>query len=223
MPLKLERKVLERIVHEELAKFIAENLNEALPGRGTALDDVPDPEQAPEEQLPNSSPADEPVDVDEPEAPEIEAGEEPADDELEDDLAGSSGSEPGSLAAELEGKTIESISLDDDSKIMPGATEVVVTFRENPDALRLMVTKTGKLKIFYRGLHNDFSSPVEQIPGSEEEEDLGAEEMPGAPEDAIDASSEVPPEGPEELDDVPPLGDDDLAGPPEEELPPKKQ
>jgi hypothetical protein len=205
MPLKLKREQLERIVYEELTSYIARQLNEAPPGRGTVLDDdpdeIPDPENAPEEALPTSSPAPEVGDP----PPDQPAGEEPADDDLEADLAGEeSGAEPGTVAAELENKTIESISLEEDSKIMPGATEVVLTFQQTPDALRLLITKTGKVKIFFRGLHNDFGSPIEQIPG-EEEDELGAEEPP-------EGEEELPPE---ETEEMPPLGPNDM--PPEDE------
>lgn len=227
MSLKLKRNVLERIVQEELHRFIAEQLNEAPPSRGTVLDDeqtedeLPTPGGAPEEQLPTDSPAPEAGDEmgDLPDedtgGDELPTGEEPADDELEADVAGDedSGAEPGSVAAELEDKTIESVSMEEDSKIMPGAMEIVLTFRENPDALRLLVTKTGKVKIFYKGLHNDFSSPVEQIPGDEDTgEELGDEELPG--EDAMDLGGE---EGGDEFEDMPPMGDEDMPPPPDEE------
>jgi len=231
MSLKMKREVLERIVYEEFVRSIAEHLNEAPPGRGTILDDEPEDEipavgQGPEEALPTDSPAPEAGDEDpglalgSGEEPELPTGDEPADDDLEADLAGDdeSGAEPGTVAAELENKTIESISMEEDSKIMPGSTEIVVTFRENPDALRLLITKTGKVKIFYKGLHNDLNSPVEQIPGEEDEpdEDLGADEFPGeeVPVDSGDG---------EEMEDMPPLGDEDMPPPPppeeDEELP----
>ncbi len=203
MSLKIKRERLERIVYEELAVWTAQQLNEAPPGRSTALDDeVPDPDEAPEEPLPTTSPA--PEVGDEPE--ELPTGDEPADDDLEADLGGEeTGAEPGTVAAELEKKTVESVSMEEDSKIMPGATEVVFTFRETPDALRLLITKTGKVKVFYRGLHNDFGSPIEQIPGEEEEPEgeLGLEEPP---------AEELPPE---ETEEMPPLGPEDM--PPEED------
>lgn len=229
MSLKMKREILERIVYEEFINSIAEQLNEAPPGRGTVLDDEPEdelptPDAAPEEQLPGSSPAPEAGDEDpnmalgSGEEPELPTGDEPADDDLEADLAGDeeSGAEPGTVAAELENKTIESVSMEEDSKIMPGATEFVVTFRDSPDALRLLLTKSGKFKIFYKGLHNDLNSPVEQMPGEEEpDEDLGADELPGE-EVPVDAG------GDEELEDMPPLGDEDMPPPPppdeEEEL-----
>ena len=208
MSLKIKRDLFERIVLDELAKYLrAQALNEAPPGRGTVLDDeIPDPEEAPEEPLPTDSPAPEAGDQDsgDAEAPEeLPAGEEPTDDELDADLEDAeSNAEEGTVAADLEGKTIESIALEEDSKIMPGAMEVVVTFRESDDALRLLITKTGRVKIFYKGLHNGFDSPVEQIPGEEPEMDLGAEEEP---------------EGEEDLEEVPPLGPEDM--PPESEEP----
>jgi hypothetical protein len=212
MSLKIKRNVLERIVLEEFLSDIGRRLNEAPPGRGTVLDDepedeIPDPEAAPEEPLPTTSPA--PEVGDEPE--ELPTGDEPADDDLEADLAGDEegGAEPGTVAAELEEKTIESVSMEEDSKIMPGSTEVVITFRDSPDALRFLITKTGKVKIFYKGLHNDLNSPVEQIPGEEEpEEEMGGEEMPG---------EEVPVDAGEETEEMPPLGPEDM--PPEEEEP----
>lgn len=230
MALKLKREHLERIVVEELTRYIAEQLNEAPPGRGTVLDDEPSedemppsPEDAPPEQMPGDSPAPEAGgDLPLPDAAggeegagELPTGDEPADDDLEADVAGAeeSGAEPGTVAAELEGKTIESVSMEEDSKIMPGATEVVLSFHETPDALRLLITKTGKIKVFYKGLHNDFSSAVEQIPGESDEDDLGDEELPGGEEEL----------GDEEMEDMPPLGDEDMPPPPEdEELPPEE-
>lgn len=225
MSLKMKRDILERIVHEEFIRSIAEQLNEAPPSRGTVLDDEPEdelplPGDGPEEALPTDSPAPEAGDEDpnmalgSGEEPELPTGDEPADDDLEADLAGDeeSGAEPGTVAAELENKTIESVSMEEDSKIMPGATEFVITFRESPDALRLLLTKSGKFKIFYKGLHNDLNSPVEQMPGEEEEpeEDLGADELPGE-EVPVDAA------GDEELEDMPPLGDEDMPPPPPDE------
>jgi hypothetical protein len=221
MSLKLKRNVLERIVAEELTRFIAQQLNEALPGRGTVLDDEPSEDElppgssdAPEEQLPTDSPAPEAGDIggalpDEDGGGELPTGDEPADDDLEADVAGDeeSGAEPGSVAAELENKTIESVSMEEDSKIMPGATEIVLTFRENPDALRFLITKTGRIKIFYKGLHNDFASPVEQIPG---DEDTG-EELGLGDEDMGDDM------GDDDLEDMPPMGDEDMPPPPEED------
>lgn len=214
MALKLKREQLERIVYEELQRFVSEQfMNEAPPGAGTVLDDeIPEPGAGPEEQLPTDSPAPEAGDdMQFSDDEELPTGDEPADDDLEADLAGDdegSGAEPGTVGYELEEKAIESVAIDEDSKIMPGATEVVFTFRDSEDALRLLISKNGTLKIFYKGLHNDFTSPVEQIPGEDEpEEELGPDEFPDD-------------EGGEDLEDMPPLGPDDMGGeepPPDEE------
>lgn len=217
MPLRMKRGELERIVYEELERYITEQLTEAAPTRGTALDDEdklpPDPEQAPEEQLPGDTPVDEPADVAAGPSPdeELPTGEEPADDELDQDVSGDEDVGPGegTVAAELSGKTIESVTLDEESKILPGATEVVLTFREGEDALRLLVTKTGKFKIFYKGLHNSFDSPIEQLPGEEEPEELGGDEAPGEEGEAI------PPEE-EPGEELPPMGAEDMPPPDEE-------
>jgi hypothetical protein len=216
MALKLKREQLERIVYEELNRFLAEKfMNEAPPGAGTVLDDeIPDPDAAPEEQLPTDSPAPEAGDDISMPDEDLPTGEEPTDDDLEADLAGEDddGAEEGTVGYELKHKTIESATIEEDSKIMPGATEVVLTFADADDALRLLISKTGKVKIFYKGLHNDFTSPIEQIPGGDEpEQELG-------PEGDEFADLDAPPEGDEELEDMPPLGPDDMGGeePPEE-------
>ena len=225
MTIKIKREQLERIVVEELTRYLAEQLNEAPPSRGTVLDDEPEddlppPEEdiptagaAPEEQLPSTSPAPEAGD-DPGEPPELPGGEDEAEDDLDALEAGEeppSEEEEGTVAGELSGKTIENITVDEDSKVVPGATEVIFTFHESPDALRIMVTKTGKIKYFYRGLHNSLDSMVSPMP---------AEDAPEDPEDIGFGDEEEPIDEP--LDDVEPLGDEDMPLEPtedEEELP----
>ena len=211
MSIKIRREVLEQIVLEELTRYLAEQLHEAAPSQGTVLDDpqnkssesadqVPNPGASPEEPLPSDSPAPEASDQETP--PEQGAGE----DDVDDDLAAlDAGEEPpseeeeGTLAGELSGKTIQKISIDEDSKIIPGVTEIVMTFRESSDALRLLITKTGKVKYFYRGLHNALDSAVTPVP----DDDAPENEMPGE-------------EGEEETEDMSPLGAEDM--PPEPQL-----
>lgn len=224
MALKISRQLLEQIVLEELVLHLHEQLNEAPPGRGTVLDDeprdelpdedqVPSPGRAPEEPKPATSPA--PEAGDEPGEPaDLPAGEEEADADLDALEAGEeppSEEEEGTVAGELSGKTIENVTVDEDSKIMPGATEIVLTFRESPDALRLLITKTGRIKYFYRGLHNDLDAPVSPMPA----DDTPDEEMAD-----VTGDEEMAPEEP--LEDMPPLGDEDMPpeeGPPSEERP----
>ena len=176
MGLKLKRKQLERIVYEELSRYISEQLTEA-PAVPEMDDEVPAPEDAPEEAdlaQEEEPEGDEPTD----EPKELPMGSEPADDELEDEEGGDE--DKGTLAGELKGKTVSKVTLNDKSLMMPGATELVIGFREVSDALRVLLTKTGKVKFFYKGLHNNLNSPVEQIPGEETEEDdeLGATAPP---------------------------------------------
>jgi hypothetical protein len=227
MALKISKKLLEQIVHEELVMYLREQLNEAGPSRGTILDDepeeeappedhIPSPGEAPEEQLPKDSPAPEAGD-DLGEPVDLPAGEEESDIDLDALEAGEeppSEEEEGTVAGELSGKTIENITVDDESKIMPGAKEIVFTFRENPDALRLLLTKTGQVKYFYRGLHNDLDSAVSPVPA----DDSPDAEMTGDEEGFGDEEpNEAGPEGDDEFEDMPPLGSEDM--PPEEEPP----
>jgi hypothetical protein len=87
-------------------------------------------------------------------APEVPDEPDPADDDIEpDDKPAEDGG--GELNDELSGKTIQSLSLEPKSKLVAGAAEIVLTFNETTDPLRVIVTKTGAVKFFYRGsLHN---------------------------------------------------------------------
>lgn len=94
-----------------------------------------------------------------PEVEEVPDAEDPADDEIaaqagegDDDAL-----EPrsGKLADDLVGKTVQSVTMEPKSKLIPGSQEVVLTFNEITDPLRIIVAKNGKLSFFFRGsLHN---------------------------------------------------------------------
>lgn len=87
--------------------------------------------------------------------------EDPTDGEGEDDAeaidaAGDAGEDPsGAVNDEVSGKTIQSITIEPKSKVLPGAKEVVVSFNESTDALRVLVTATGQVKFFWRGQLHD--------------------------------------------------------------------
>jgi hypothetical protein len=196
--MKIDKKQLQRIVQEEFVRWSRAQLAES-PSHKPGIDlpdedDVPSPEGAPEEKLPQDSPAPEASD-DEPSLPDQDTG-------TEDDPAGEDEPEPGPISQDLQGKRIAGIEMSEKSEIMPGAAEIVFTFDETPDALRILVTKTGQIKYFYKGLHNDLG-PTGDAPEEPEGEPVEepAEEPPAPEED--------------ELDDVPPLGDEDM--PPEED------
>jgi hypothetical protein len=85
----------------------------------------------------------------------------PTDGEGEDDAdaidpEGDGGEEPsGAVNDELSGKTVQAITIEPKSKVLPGAKEVVITFNESTDALRILVTSTGTVKFFWRGQLHD--------------------------------------------------------------------
>jgi hypothetical protein len=227
--MKIKRETLERIVYEEFIRYLGESLNEAPKAEmGTAdelppeeeefpEDPVPDPENAPEEPTGMPELGDEPN--------EIPGGDEEADDELEKDVEGEDDDGPveGGIADQVQGKTIQSISMDPKSKMMPGATEIVLTFSDIPDALRILVTQTGRVKFFFRGLHNDLgdvtgfqgdadmkpdADEMEMDPATGEMPVPGEEEMPPIDADGEPLPTPEMPDDEEEFDEIP-LDDSD--------------
>lgn len=95
------------------------------------------------------------------EPPTQELPDDPADDELEkdaeDDAEGKDDEEQPTdrISSKITGKNIQSITAEPKSKIMPGAQEIVITFREIPDTFRIIITKSGKVAYYFRGLHNE--------------------------------------------------------------------
>jgi hypothetical protein len=85
---------------------------------------------------------------------EVPDEEDPADDEIEADVEDDE-SKPSGFSDELVGKTIQSVTREPKSKILPGAEEIVLTFNEITDPLRILVSKTGQVRFFFRNaLHN---------------------------------------------------------------------
>lgn len=81
-----------------------------------------------------------------------------ADRDHEDavDADGEGGEEPsGAVNSDLSGKTVQAISIEPESKILPGSKEIVVTFNESTDALRILVTATANVKFYWRGQLHD--------------------------------------------------------------------
>jgi hypothetical protein len=170
--MKINRAVLERIIDEELVRFLERQITEA-PQLGTVFDDVP------------------PEGPDLPGGPPMEADGEtvgdvdPMDAELDAEFAGEDPEVPGSVAGDIQGKTVSSIEHHDESESIPGAQEVVVSFDDTEDKLRIIVTPSGNVKYFWKGLHNDIGQagdvPPEEIENEESiesEEDLDTEALP---------------------------------------------
>ena len=100
--------------------------------------------------LPVGKEPDEPEEVPEEDPKASGEGEKGEEDEVEDadEVTG------GKIADSVQGKTVQSITMEPESKILPGAQEVTLTFREMPDPLKILVTKSGQVKFHFRGLHN---------------------------------------------------------------------
>lgn len=72
------------------------------------------------------------------------------------DKEGDGGDDPsGAVNNDLSGKTVQSLSIEAQSKILPGAKEVVLSFNETTDSLRILVTPTGQVKFSWRGQLHD--------------------------------------------------------------------
>jgi hypothetical protein len=83
-----------------------------------------------------------------PDGPSVD-GNSPDPDAVDQD--GDAGEDPsGAVSDELSGKTVQAISIEPKSKILPGSKEVVVTFNETTDSLRILVTGTGEVKFFWK-------------------------------------------------------------------------
>jgi hypothetical protein len=176
--MKIPRKMLERIIREELAGHIGGLLHEKE-GKHPEIEDAEGNTSDEDETKPASNkqpdntagkpagkkdaaPAPGKAPGDEEEKP---VGDEPADNDLEkqatgeegadeeDDEAGAEDTEK--VSDELVGKTIQSISANPKSKLMPGAMEIVLQFDQIPEPLKILVTKSGQVKYYFKGLHNE--------------------------------------------------------------------
>jgi len=174
--MKFPKGRIEQIIREELAAHLAGLLREKE-GEHPDLEDAEDggsadeTEPASNKQPDNTSgkpvgkadaqpavPGDDeekPLD-DEPADNDLEkqaVGDKGADDEEEDSEEGNEEQEK--LSDELVGKTIQSITANPKSKLMPGAMEIVVQFDQIPEPLKILVTKSGQVKYYFKGLHNE--------------------------------------------------------------------
>ena len=119
-------------------------------GPGGPETDIGSPDvsrSAPDGEDPNDDPAGPAVDGSQPD-PESE------EDALDTD--GDSGDEPsGAVNDEVSGKTVQAISIEPKSRVLPGAKEVIISFNESTDTLRILVTGTGLVNFFWRGQIHD--------------------------------------------------------------------
>jgi len=81
-----------------------------------------------------------------------ESGEQEKGDAEAIDSGGHAGEDPsGAINNEISGKTVQSITIEPKSKILPGSKEVTLTFGDTTDTLRILITPTGNVKFFWRG------------------------------------------------------------------------
>lgn len=150
------------IDRRQLAEIIAQEVREHLRGLVEGDDGEDPPRKKPLTVDAEKSPSPK---GDAPPGPSVRDGDgtdsdapddaDPSDDDALD-TDGDAGEEPsGAIANDITGKSVQGISIEPDSKILPGAREVVLTFQESTDALHILVTPTGQMKFFWRGgLHD---------------------------------------------------------------------
>lgn len=162
--MKIKRSVLEKMVREELRTHIREMMEGPKDDdKGASVVDAEDEKAAGEKKAEKDGKGPKPQPGPEKKAKELPVADEPeADPELEKDVAGEEDAEEdaeevtgGKIADEISGKTIQSVTMEPKSKTLPGAQEIVLTFREIPDPLKILITKTGQVKFFFKGLHNE--------------------------------------------------------------------
>jgi hypothetical protein len=118
-------------------------------------DGPPGPTVDPEREVGSGPEDDEPAD----EPPDDNGGDD-AEDALDPD--GDAAEDPtGAVNNEIAGKAIQAITIEPQSQILPGAKEIVITFGNETDALRILIAKAGHddsgppVKFFWRGHLHD--------------------------------------------------------------------
>lgn len=170
--MKIPKKRLAEIIREELALHV-KALNEAGADVQDAHQDTKDKEDKGQKDKqksqddpdyggsPKSNSPQTPKPDDGPNPNEQPEGEDPNDQELEkntdaEDTDEKEADAKKKLGDQLTGKSIQSVTQEPKSKVLPGAQEIVVTFDNSTDPLRILVTKTGQVKFYYAGaLHNE--------------------------------------------------------------------
>lgn len=157
--MKIKRSVLEKIIREELRVHVeslmeapdvvdAEGGNKDKTKKKEPKKDIKPAEKSAVKQTAKELPVE-----DEPEA-DAELEKDVADPEAEEDAEDVTG---GKISDQINGKRIQSVTMEPKSKTLPGAQEIVITFNEIPEPLKILVTKTGQVKFHFKGLHNKIS------------------------------------------------------------------
>lgn len=166
--MKVSRKLFERVFREELIRHIGllredeEDVEEPAPDedpqatrpkeKGTGK--VPtkrtkEPDRASPKSAKGEPPKLSPPPAPEPGTPPVsepEAEPDPVDPEAEEGDEEPDATPGGDVNRLVAGKTVQSISIEPKSKLLPGAKEVTLTWNETPDPLKILVTATGQIK-----------------------------------------------------------------------------
>jgi len=180
--MKIKRSVLEKIIREELRSHIKELMMNEAPKDGKNKvpamvdandekkkkekpggkgDEAPTRPQAASEPVQQSKGKETPKNDKAGAKQELPVAKDPVDPELDKDVADPAAEEDsedvtgGKIADEISGKTIQSVTMEPKSKILPGAQEITLTFREIPDPLKILITKSGAVKFHFKGIHNE--------------------------------------------------------------------
>lgn len=173
MSFKFKRSQVEQIIREELSTIIKElyeadddEKKEPEIGGADKDNDVEVPSKSTDNTAPtvgsekqDSPPEDEPKAGDEniPDE-EVPVGDDPSDTELSQDVEDPSDEEAegGDISKDITGRSVQSITVNPESKMMPGAKEIVIQFEEIPHPLRILLGKSGLVKYHFKGaIHND--------------------------------------------------------------------
>jgi hypothetical protein len=147
--MKITRRKLIEMIEEEVRVALLESADED-PGREQPQGGGPDP-------IASAPPIDGGMNDDKGQDLETAAVDGEGEDDAEAiDASGNAGENPsGAVNNEISGKTVQAITIEPRSKVLPGSREVIMTFNESTDALRILVTPTGQIKFFWRGQLHD--------------------------------------------------------------------
>lgn len=159
--MRIKKSDLTRMVYEELAL----HMKSIMEAEEKKDDKAPDKDKKDAKKPPVDLGKDKarPKDAAPPELPA--PADDPADNELEDseseidkeDPLKDDGDTGKKLSDELVGKSIQSITQEKKSKLVPGGSEIVITFDQSPDPFRILITKSGEVKFYSHGLHNSLN------------------------------------------------------------------
>ena len=116
-----------------------------------------DPVANPKDRAPKKGPIQPEPDLSSDAEPEPSSEDQAADERDALDVRGDAGDDPtGRINDAVSGKTVQSVTLEPKSKQVPGAKEVVLSWNETTDELRIaFMPVSGKISFIWRGKTHD--------------------------------------------------------------------